>query len=93
MNFPENYADLGYVRVAASAPQLTLADPEANASTICQHIERLRDEGVTIALFPELSITGYSCEDLFFTSELHRSNRSAISQVAAASKDIGSHGE
>ncbi len=88
MNFPENYADLGYIRVAATAPQLVLADPEANASRICEHLEDLREQSVTIALFPELSITGYSCEDLFFTSDLHISTRKAIMQVVAASTDI-----
>ncbi len=88
MNFPENYADLGYIRVSATAPSLVLADPAANASEICRHLGRLRDESVTIALFPELSITGYSCEDLFFTSDLHTSTRAAIAQVAAASEAI-----
>ncbi|MCZ6642537.1 MAG: NAD(+) synthase [Gammaproteobacteria bacterium] len=88
MNFPENYADLGYVRVAATAPNLVLADPEANASDICTHLARLRAESVTIALFPELSITGYTCEDLFFTSNLLRSTRSAISRIASASEGI-----
>ena len=88
MNFPKNYADLGYVRVAATAPYVVLADPEANASEICVHLERLRDDSVTIALFPELSITGYSCEDLFFTSDLHRATRTAISRIASASAGI-----
>ena len=88
MNFPENYSDLGYIRVAAVSPNLVLADPEANASAIAEHLAHLRSENVSIALFPELSVTGYSCEDLFFTSDLHQASHAAIAQLAAASKNI-----
>jgi NAD+ synthase (glutamine-hydrolysing) len=83
-----NYADLGFVRVAAVAPQIVLADPAGNAEQIVAHLEALGKEDVTIALFPELAVTGYSCEDLFFNQDLQRANIVALEQIAAASTDI-----
>ncbi|MDH3640852.1 MAG: NAD(+) synthase, partial [Gammaproteobacteria bacterium] len=83
-----NYADLGFVRVAAVAPEIELADPLANAERIVAHIEALDGDAVTVALFPELAVTGYSCEDLFFSQDLQRANRQALEQIAAASGNL-----
>ena len=88
MNFPKNYSEYGYLRVAACAPSLVLADPNANAAAICEHLDDLRDGNVAIALFPELCITGYSCEDLFFTGDLHTATRLALKRIMSAAKDI-----
>ena len=66
-----NYADLGYLRVAACAPTLALGNPEANAATTVAALQSLAGEKVALALFPELGLTGYSCEDLFFANSLH----------------------
>jgi predicted amidohydrolase len=60
------------VRVAAVAPELALADPAANAERIAAHLRTLAADNVSLALFPELCLTGYSCEDLFFNDDLHR---------------------
>ena len=83
-----NYADLGFLRVAACAPVLALGNPLANAATIASSLQRLRGEHVAVALYPELCLTGYSCEDLFFANALHQHVRTGLAQVAAASRDI-----
>ncbi|MBS3744971.1 MAG: hypothetical protein KGY48_11510, partial [Wenzhouxiangellaceae bacterium] len=57
--------DFGFVRAAAVAPILALADPATNAQRIAGHLRQLADQHVSIALFPELCLTGYTCEDLF----------------------------
>ncbi len=85
---PTNYAELGFVRVAAVAPELILADPLANAERIAGHLRSLARDNVSLALFPELCLTGYSCEDLFFSADLHRRTRRALAVLAAATKGL-----
>ena len=55
----------GYVRVAASVPEIKVANVEFNVKEIVNEIKKLAKEGVQIVTFPELSITGYTCGDLF----------------------------
>ncbi len=83
-----NWADHGFIRVAAAAPVLALADPFRNAARIAEQLRAWREENVSVALFPELSITGYSCEDLFFSADLHQQTHEALLVVAAASKGL-----
>lgn len=55
----------GYVRVAASVPELKVANVEFNVKEIINEIKKLDKEGVQVVTFPELSLTGYTCGDLF----------------------------
>ena len=54
-----------FLRVAAVSPRVFLADTDANTNTIADIVAKLDNEGVDIAVFPELSLTGYTCADLF----------------------------
>ena len=62
-----NYSQLGYLRVAASTPSLVIGDATANAQSILQQANDLAAQGVALGVFPELCLTGYSAEDLFFS--------------------------
>lgn len=55
----------GYVRVAASVPELKVANVEYNVEEIVSEIKKLDKEGVQVVTFPELSLTGCTCGDLF----------------------------
>ena len=55
----------GYVRVAAAVPELKVANVEFNAEEIVKEIKNMYKEGVQVVTFPELSLTGYTCGDLF----------------------------
>ena len=81
-------AEFGFVRAAAVAPVLALADPATNAQRIVGHLHQLTDQGAGIALFPELCLTGYTCEDLFFSSGLHHAVRRALMTIAEATNQI-----
>ncbi len=83
-----DYTELGFVRVAAVAPELSIAEPATNAEKITGHLEALHERGVTVALFPELALTGYSCEDLFFSEQLHAASHSALIALAQAAGEI-----
>jgi NAD+ synthase (glutamine-hydrolysing) len=85
MTHIDNFALHGFIRTAAVAPALVLADPAANAARIIEHLEFLAARQVGLVLFPELALTGYSCEDLFFSSTLHQAGRAALEALAAAS--------
>jgi len=62
----------GFVRVAAAVPTLRVADPEFNADRTLTLLERAEADGVEVAVFPELGLTGYTCYDLFHQSTLTR---------------------
>ena len=55
----------GFIKVAAAVPAVKVADVEYNVQEMEKLIAMAEDEGVEIMCFPELSITGYSCQDLF----------------------------
>lgn len=61
----------GFVKVAAAVPFVKVADCHYNAERIEQMILRADERGVEIVTFPELSITGYTCGDLFLQHFLH----------------------
>ena len=55
----------GFVKVAAGVPVVKVADPAYNAIQIEQLILQAVSQGVRVVVFPELCLTGYTCEDLF----------------------------
>lgn len=55
----------GFVKVAAAVPMVKVADCEFNVQQILNLISLAEEKGVEIIAFPELSLTGYSCGDLF----------------------------
>ena len=62
--------ELGYVRVGALIPELKVGNTVYNSKTIIENIKKMEKEGVNIVVTPELSITGYTCADLFFQDVL-----------------------
>ena len=78
----------GYVRVAAAVPQMRVADCQYNASEIKKQITEAIHEGVQVICFPELSITGYTCADLFFTQQLQKDALAALEDVCAFTRDL-----
>ena len=55
----------GFIRVAASTPEVKVADVEYNSEQICCRIIEGRERGAKIMVFPELVLTGYTCGELF----------------------------
>lgn len=81
-----DFSDFGFLKIAAVAPPVVIADPVANARLIGQAYQAASVDSA-IVLLPELAVTGYSCEDLFFNDDLRRATRSALAELAAASDD------
>ncbi len=71
----------GFVRVAAAIPIVKVADCKFNAQQIETQIAIADGKGVQIIIFPELSITGYTCADLFGQSLLLEEAEMALMQI------------
>lgn len=56
---------LNYFRAAAVSPEVKVADTDRNVSEIIQQLNCCAEAGADLVVFPELSITGYTCADLF----------------------------
>ncbi len=73
----------GFIKVAAAIPEVRVADCVFNASKIKELIEKAAAEGVEVICFPELSITSYSCGDLFFQKQLLDNAEKALEKLVA----------
>ncbi len=75
----------GFLRVAAAVPALRVADCAYNAERILALLDQAQRGGVTLVVFPELALTGYTCADLFQQSTLQKGALAALAHVARAS--------
>ncbi|MDT5133836.1 MAG: hypothetical protein QOE41_3147 [Mycobacterium sp.] len=78
----------GFVRVAACTHHTSLAEPSANADSVLRLARECHDDSVALAIFPELTLSGYSIEDILMQDTLLDSVEDALSDVVAASVDL-----
>lgn len=82
-----NINNYGFVRVAAASPKLKVADCDYNTSQIKQLIDEAVKQDVQFITFPELSITGYTCADLFFQPALQHKAIDALIELVKFMSD------
>ena len=73
--------NFGFVRVAAAVPMCHVADCEANVREVKSQITEALQEGVEVICFPELTVTGYTCADLFFSPQLQQNALQAVRSI------------
>ena len=73
--------DYGFFRVAAAVPRVKVADVDFNREAICRLIDKVEAEGTSLVVFPELSITGYTCMDLFGQDLLLEKSDEAVGKI------------
>ncbi|MGO1911560.1 MAG: NAD(+) synthase [Corynebacterium sp.] len=78
----------GFARVAAVTVPVAVADPATNARTILDTARDLHGRDVAVAVFPELSLTGYAIEDLVMQDVLLDAVTDALADIVAASADL-----
>lgn len=78
----------GYFRVAAAVPSVNVADVEHNVESIVKMCKELDDKGVMLAVFPELSVTGYTCADLFHQERLIEAAVAGIDRLQEFSNTV-----
>jgi NAD+ synthase (glutamine-hydrolysing) len=81
-------ASFGFVRVAAASPNLKVADCDYNVEQMIALMARAETAGVSLLIFPELSVTGYTCADLFQSSTLLAGALAGLAEIVRASKKI-----
>ncbi len=72
----------GFLRIAAATPSIRVADCLYNAERIAELAVKAAHSGASLVVFPELSITAYTCGDLFLQIRLLESAQAAVLQVA-----------
>lgn len=72
----------GFIKAAAVTPSLKVADTIYNSRQICAGIDEAFTEGAGIIVLPELCISGYTCEDLFFQENLLSSCKEQLGVIA-----------
>ncbi|ORV60752.1 NAD synthetase [Mycobacterium europaeum] len=87
MDFYNAYSQ-GFVRVAACTHHTAIADPAANAESVLRLALACHDDGVAVAVFPELTLSGYSIEDIVMQDLLLDDVSSAVESIVAASTDL-----
>ena len=87
MDFYSAYAH-GLARVAACTLPVAIADPATNAERVLEQVRLCHDEGVALALFPELCLSGYSIEDLLLQDTLLEAVERAIATIVEQSRDL-----
>ena len=78
----------GFVKVAAATPLVKIADCHANAEAIDRLTAEAVERGVSVVVFPELSLTGYTCGDLFLQSRIIEAGDEALAQLLATPRPI-----
>ena len=80
--------DQGFARVAAVTLPVVPVDPAANAAAIIEQARTLAEDGVCLAAFPELCLTGYAIDDLLLSDVLLSDVLAAIETLRAASAGL-----
>ncbi|MEE1181448.1 MAG: NAD(+) synthase, partial [Treponema sp.] len=76
----------GYFRAACVSPSLTVADPLANEKSIIESVKKAQAANVCLLVFPELSITAYTCQDLFQQKSLETQAVESLKNIALKTK-------
>lgn len=78
----------GFIKVAAATPSIRVADCKYNGEQMASMMRDASAKGTALLVFPELSITGYTCGDLFLQEPLLRGAEQAILHLCEASREL-----
>src|SRR5688572_23917666 len=88
-----NFLDIrnhGFFRIATVSPRVFLADPQRNVLEHLSWIKRMEKKGAQLIVFPELSLSGYSCQDLFLSSALQTEVSEALEILLSKTLKVNS---
>lgn len=87
MDFYNTYSQ-GFVRVAACTHRTVIAEPAANAASVLRLARECHEDGVALAVFPELTLSGYSIEDILLQDVLLGAVEEALFELVKASAEL-----
>lgn len=77
----------GYIRVAAATPKIKVADCNFNTCAVIEMMKEAHGNDTKVIVFPELVLTGYTCNDLFLQDILLKSAMKGLGEIVKASND------
>ena len=80
--------EYGFVRVGTIVPKLKVADIAFNTKELMKEIKKLSNQKVSIVVTPELSLTGYTCADLFYQDVILEDCKKALNKILRGTKDL-----
>ncbi len=86
----KKHMNYGYLRCGAASPEVKVGNTEYNADNIIKIAKEAEKKGVMALVFPELSITGYTCGDLFLQSTLLKGALKGLERIMSECADISS---
>jgi NAD+ synthase (glutamine-hydrolysing) len=78
----------GFVRIAAAIPAVKVGDCHFNMTSIRKLMQQAADMKVDVVVFPELSLTSYTCADLFFQEKLQNDAQIALQELLFETYDL-----
>ena len=79
---------LDFIRIACAVPPVRVGDAKKNAEDICAYMEKAQARNADVLLFPEMALTGYTCQDLFLQEKLLKASADGLRQIIARSGDF-----
>jgi len=76
----------GFARVALATPRVSIGDPAANLDATVELLQRAVRENAVLAVFPELGLSAYTCDDLFHQQALIGASEDALRELLARSR-------
>lgn len=81
---------LDFVRIAACVPRVAVGDTATNAARILTQARKAEEKHPQLTVFPELSLTGYTCADLFFQSALQEGVAAGLREIMRETASLSS---
>ena len=78
----------GFIKIAAATPEIRVADCKYNAEQIIALAKKGAEQGVKLLCLPELCVTGYTCQDLFFQPTLIDAAWEACSEICRKTAEL-----
>ena len=78
----------GFARVAVATPGVRIGDPEHNGAATLELMRRAAREKAVLAVFPELGLSSYTCEDLFHQQALLEASESSLEVLLGKSRNL-----
>ena len=77
---------LDFIRIACAVPAVRVGDVKKNTQDICDYIVQADEKNADIVVFPEMALTGYTCQDLFFQDTLYEGVKQGLREIVCCSK-------
>ena len=78
---------LDFIRIACAVPPVKPGHTAKNTEDICRFLRLAEEKGCDLVVFPELSITGYTCQDLFYQQTLLKGAVAGLKKIAEVSEN------